>query len=751
MIVKPKLSFPKKKLSKINLPVYSSTNYPILIATDEAFFTASIKPEVEMDKQAIMQHLKKVDFLKELPNLENLAKYCSITSLPPNDFLFKEGDEGKSMFIISEGCLEVLKEDRVIARRTEGEYIGEMALLGNQPRSASIKAVSSIRAIEISGDAFKSFLSANPETLLPLIKTLALRSKEELEILASDNRELVNQKKINKRFNRILDDTVNEIYFLDPNTYKISRANLKASNNLGFTLSELENFYFNGLFSNFTWDDLHKHIQTLLNNEQAQVTFTGELKRKDESTYPVEVRIQYLDTEEPAQFFAIVEDITAQKQMEDHIKQLAFYDTLTELPNRNLIKDRLQHMQAHANRQNYKFAVLFMDMDNFKAVNDNLGHDAGDRLLKSVTKRIKECLRNDDTLGRLSGDEFIILVPKIKDEKDASQLAQKINKVMEPPFLISNKEIFSNFSIGISFFPDDGIDTATLLKSADIAMYRAKEMGGQTYQMFTESMNEKINHRMTMEQNLRKALDNDELKLYYQPKVDKFGAIKGVEALIRWPKPDGKMVSPGVFIPIAEESRVIGLLGRWVIIEACKQIKEWQDKFGQSVKVAVNVSGKQFEQTDLIKDIKEIIATTQIKPEFLEVEVTETAVMKDIDSVINVLEKLKAMGIHSYIDDFGEGYTSLGYLKKFPVRSLKIDQSFIRGYKDKSNKAIIEGIITICKVMGLEMVAEGVETKEQFEYLKSLNCNSYQGYLFHKPMPAEEVTKLIFQNKAQAS
>ncbi len=699
-----------------------------------------------MDKQAIMQYLKKIDFLKDLPGIESLAKKCDLSNLSPNDFLFKEGETGESMFVITEGCLEVIKENRTIALRSKGEYIGEMALLGNQTRSASIKATSAVKAIEIKKNIFIDFLTTNPEALLPLIKTLALRSKEELEILASEHRELETQKKINKRFNRILDDTVNEIYILDPNTYKISRANLKASTNLGYSSEEFVNFFFNKLFTDFSWDDLNKHIETLLNNEQAQASFTGELKRKDNTTYPVEVRIQYLDTEEPAQLFAIVEDITAKKAMENHIKQLAFYDTLTELPNRNLLKDRMQLMLAHADRRNKKFAVLFMDMDNFKAVNDNLGHDAGDQFLKSVTKRLKECLRKDDTLGRLSGDEFIILLPALKDEKEATQLAQKINNVMDPPFLISNKEIFSNFSIGISYYPDDGKDIATLLKNADIAMYRAKEMGGHTYQLFTQSMNEKINQRMTMEQNLRKALDNDELKFHYQPKVDEKGTLLSLEALIRWPQPDGKMISPGVFIPIAEESRVITLLGKWVMIEACKQIQEWGGKFGHFIKVAVNVSGKQFEQTDLVKDIKEILDTTKIDPAFLEIEVTETAVMKDIDAVIKILGQIKELGVHSSIDDFGSGYTSLGFLKKFPVKSLKIDQSFIRGYKDKSNQAIIEGIITICKVMGLEVVAEGVETKEQLEYLKSVKCDIYQGYFFYKPLPAEKVTKQFFKS-----
>lgn len=702
-----------------------------------------------MDKNTLMQHLKKVDFLKDLPGLESLAEKCRVANLSPNDFLFKEGETGESMFVITEGCLEVIKENRTIALRSEGEYIGEMALLGNQTRSASIKASSNVKAIEIKKNIFKNFLTSNPEALLPLVKTLALRSKEELEILASDNRELETQKKINKRFNRILDDTVNEIYILDPNTYKISRANLKASTNLGYSLDEFLNFFFNKLFADFSWDDLNKHIQTLLKNEQAQASFTGRLQRKDGTTYPVAVRIQYLDTEEPAQLFAIVEDITAQKAMEEHIKQLAFYDTLTELPNRNLLKDRMQLMLDHANRRNKKFAVLFMDMDNFKAVNDNLGHEAGDQFLKSVTKRLKECLRKDDTLGRLSGDEFIILLPALKDVKEAPQLAQKINEIMGPPFLVSNKEIFSNFSIGISYYPDDGKDITALLKNADIAMYRAKEMGGHTYRMFTESMNEKINQRMTMEQNLRKALDKDELKLYYQPKVNKEGEISSLEALIRWPQPDGKMISPGVFIPIAEESRIIGHLGKWVIIEACKQIQEWNIKFGKSIKVAVNVSGKQFEQTDLVKDIKEILDATKIDPSLLEIEVTETAVMKDIDAVIKILNELKEFGIHSHIDDFGSGYTSLSYLKKFPVRSLKIDQSFIHGYKDKSNKAIIEGIITICKVIGFEVIAEGVETKEQFQYLKTLNCDIYQGYLFYKPLPADAVAKQVFGHIAE--
>lgn len=701
-----------------------------------------------MNKETTLEFLEKVDFLKSLPGLDTLSANCKEGFLPKGTFLFKEGDTGEAMYIITSGSLEVFKENRVIANRTNGEYIGEMALLGNKIRSASVRATTDVQTIEISKEYFLNFLSVNPVAFLPLFQTLASRWKEDLKTIDSDNLELKNQIKLNQRFSRLLDDTVNEIFIMKPDTYQIIQANAKASQNLGYTLTELSNIRFNEVFQDLSWGGLNEKFKNLINKKQAQVSFESQNKRKDGSSYPVEVRVQYFEVEGPPLIYAIVEDISDKKAMEAHIIQLAFYDSLTELPNRNLIKDRLDIMLARALRTKTKIAVLFMGLDNFKTVNDSLGHEAGDQFLIQVANRFGKPLRKEDTFGRLGGDEFMILLPYLKNENFAAKMAQRVLDIMERPVELKGKQFHSNFSIGVAIFPQDGTDIETLFKNSSIAMYQAKESGGHAYRLYETSMHDKIIARLTMEQGLRKALKNKEFELHYQPKVNlKTGEVEGLEALIRWHHPDGKEVSPEVFIPIAEESKIIHMIGEWTFMEACRQIREWQQKFGSAVKVGVNLSGKQFDQPDLVEKINNIIKSEGIDPKYLEIEVTETAIMTNIEEAIDALKQFKESGIQVSIDDFGSGYTSLGYLTKIPINTLKIDQSFIRDCTDSGNMAIIQGIIAISQKMGFQTIAEGVETQEHHDLLKNLGCDQFQGYLYSKALPAKEIVHLIFPTK----
>ncbi len=698
-----------------------------------------------MNPKTTLDFFYKISFLKDLPDLSFLQENASDGFYSKGEFLFKEGEVGDIMYIITSGYLEVFKENRVIAKRGTGEYIGEMALLGNKVRSASARTISDVKTIEIHEEHFLKFLALNPQAFLPLFQTLTHRWKEDLGIIDSDNLELKKQIQLNKKYSRLLDDTYNEIFILEQDTYRILQTNSKAFQNLGYTADELKNTIFNDIFQSLTWDELREKFSNLITKKQIQVSFECESKRKDGSTYPVEVRIQYFELEDPPFIYAIVEDISDKKAMELHIRELAFYDTLTKLPNRNLVIDRLEIMLARGKRSSKKIAILSLNLDKFKEVNDSLGQEAGNQFLIKTSKRFEGSLRKEDTFGRIGGDDFILLLPDLDDESFAITMAERALEIMIKPVEIQGRQFHSSFSIGIAFYPNNGDNIETLFKNSNIAMHQIKKKGGHDYQIFDSSMNDKIIARLNLEQDLRKALKNKEFEIHYQPKVNMgSGKIDGLEALIRWKQPNGKNVSPAVFIPVAEESRIINMIGEFTFTTACRQIRKWCDKYGSAVKIGVNLSGKELDQPDLISKIKKIIDREDIDPKYIEIEVTETAVMSHIETAIDILLEFKKLGMQISIDDFGAGYTSLGYLKKLPVDTLKIDQSFIRDCTDKSNAAIIQGIITISQEMGFKTIAEGVETQEQHDFLKNLECDQFQGYLCSKALPSDEIARLIW-------
>ena len=698
-----------------------------------------------MDTNTTLKFFREIDFLKDLPGLNSLLENATTGNYQKGDYIFREGETGDTMYIITEGYLEVFKENRVIAKRTKGEYLGEMALLGNKIRSASVRATTDVQTIEIHEKHFLEFLGHNPQAFLPLFQTLTHRWKEDLEKIDSDNIELKKQIQINNRYSRLLDDTYNEIFILEKGTYRIIQANSKAIQNLGYTLEEFNRTIFSDIFVDINWEELNLRFANLINKKQVQVSFECESKRKDGTTYPVEVRIQYFELEDPPLIYAIVEDISNKKAMEKHIKQLAFYDTLTQLPNRNLINDRLEVMLARGKRSSKKIAVMSLNLDKFKEINDSLGQEAGDQFLIKVAKRFEGCLRKEDTFGRFGGNDFIILLPDLDDESIAVTMAKRALEIMKKPVEIKGRQFHSNFSIGLAFYPNNGDNIESLFKNSNIAMHQIKEKGGHNYQIFDSSMNDKIISRLNLEQDLRKALKNNEFVVHYQPKVNlTTGKIDGLEALIRWQHPNGKNISPAVFIPVAEESRIIHMIGEFTFTTACRQIRKWCEMYGHAVKIGVNLSGKEFDQPDLVSSIKNIIHSEGIDPKYIEIEVTETAVMSHIETAIDILVQFRELGMQISIDDFGSGYTSLGYLKKLPIDTLKIDQSFVRDCTDINNIAILQGIITISQKMGFKTIAEGVETQEQHDFLKDLECDQFQGYLCSKALPAEEVARLIW-------
>src|SRR5713226_6438513 len=430
---------------------------------------------------------------------------------------------------------------------------------------------------------------------------------------------------------------------------------------------------------------------------------------------------------------------------EDQLRFIATHDPLTELPTRAMFNERLRHALHQGVRYNRGLAVMFIDIDRFKVVNDSLGHSAGDRLLQNCAKRLTECLRESDIVARLGGDEFVVMIENFTGPRDAIAVAQKILHDLAKPFFVDGQEFLMSASIGISTFPDDGADVETLVKNADIAMYRAKDQGRNNYQFYSAQMNKHTFERLAMESSLRRAVEHNEFLLHYQPKLDlRTGAIAGVEALVRWQHPDWGMVSPAQFIPLAEETGLIVQIGEWVLKAACEQNKQWRDQGIPALRVAVNLSARQFAQKTLLSDVARTIAQSGLTPDCLELEITESLVMTNPEHATETLHKLKAMGITLSIDDFGTGYSSLAYLKRFPIDCVKIDRSFIKDIPTEADDmAITKGVIALGHSLRLKVVAEGVETVEQQDFLRSNDCDEMQGYLFSKPLPAEEVTALL--------
>ena len=430
-------------------------------------------------------------------------------------------------------------------------------------------------------------------------------------------------------------------------------------------------------------------------------------------------------------------------------RRLAYHDSLTNLPNRLLFHDRLKQAMAQGKRFDQKVALLFLDLDGFKRINDTLGHTIGDHLLQAVAERLKRCIREVDTIARLGGDEFTIVLVGINHQNDAVKVARKILNLMANSFLIEGHELFVTVSIGISIYPTDAHEMECLIKNADIAMYRAKGHGKNNYQLYNLSMDAEFFEFLALENSLRKALENEELVAHYQPQVNlTTGEITGVEALMRWQHPEFGLVSPAKFIPLAEETGIIVPFDVWMLTTACQQLKRWQDLGFENLTASVNLSTRQFRRKDLPNILENILDKTGISPQHLCLEITESNVMQNVENTVELLHELKKMGLQLSVDDFGTGYSSLNYLKKFPIDTLKIDRSFVKGIPtDRNDTAISTAIVVLGHSMDLQVVAEGVETAEQLSFLQSLDCDQMQGFYFSRPLPAKLLTDLLKSGK----
>ncbi|TYO98900.1 diguanylate cyclase (GGDEF)-like protein [Geothermobacter ehrlichii] len=463
---------------------------------------------------------------------------------------------------------------------------------------------------------------------------------------------------------------------------------------------------------------------------------------------------------------------------ERRLAHLAQYDHLTGLPNRSLLQDRLSQSLALAMRQKQSLAVLFLDLDRFKIINDTLGHSAGDTLLKSVAERLSYCLdmnetglaqgggylreiadrlsnnlRRSDTVARLGGDEFVVVLSSIAREEDAALVARRILGEIRRPIRLGDREIYMTASIGISLAPTDGTSVEDLIRHADVAMYQAKEHGGNTYQFFSKEMNERALDRLNFESRLLRGLENREFHLHYQPKFSvRTGQISGMEALLRWTPEDGPPVSPAKFIPILEEIGMIETVGTWVLSQACRDLHAWMASGCPAIPVAVNISGAQMKKKDFVDTVAGVLRETLIEPELLELELTESILMHNVDETVRTLKQLTRLGVSVSIDDFGTGYSSLSYLKNFPVKKLKIDSSFIRNIgKDKGDEAIAKSIVDLAKHLGMSVVAEGIETLEQLDFVRRLQCEEAQGFHLGKPAPLEQLLSICREVKDSRS
>jgi diguanylate cyclase (GGDEF)-like protein len=474
-------------------------------------------------------------------------------------------------------------------------------------------------------------------------------------------------------------------------------------------------------------------------------------QRKNGNVFPAEVCLTALTLSGQPMLLATVRDITARKLAEERVQYLAYYDALTGLPNRTLLQDRLAKALAAARRQKYKVALLFLDLDRFKDINDSLGHSVGDLLLQAVAERLKTWGREQDTVARLGGDEFLITLTHVKDAVDAAVAAERLMDAMTAELVVQGRSLGISCSVGISIFPEHGADCETLIKNADAAMYSAKADGRNNFRFFTEDMNAQVAERLTLENSLRLALAQEELFLMYQPQMDiATGRITGLEALLRWKHPDLGLVPPDRFIRIAENSGLIVPIGEWVLRTACSQARKWQEEGLPAVTVAVNVSAVQFRQEGFCELIRRVLHETGLAPQYLELELTESLLLANADVTLSVFRELKSMGVILAIDDFGTGYSNFTSLRRFGVNKLKIDRSFISDVAtNPDDSAITAAIINMAKSLRLKVIAEGVENEAQMSFLRAHHCDEIQGYYFSRPLVFDKVADKLRDNVVQ--
>lgn len=589
------------------------------------------------------------------------------------------------------------------------------------------------------------------------IRLEPLEKGEVLAIVRDMGQHKRNQR-LTARLARVLDHSSNEIYIFEARGFAIVQVNWRAREHSGYSQEELTHKEIFEVMPGVSRDQFLRLVEPLWNGTRDTIVFEAKNRRKNGHLYPVEVTLHLSSEEVPPVYVAVVQDITERQKANERIRYLAYYDPLTNLPNRTLFHENLRYLLRLANRQNHQVALLFIDIDRFKLINDTLGHSVGDLLLRTLADRLSTCLRDSDVLlppsekdaavnlARLGGDEFIVVLSNFSQDYDPARVARRIMGVISQPCHLDGHEVTVTPSIGIALYPRDGTDLESLLKHADIAMYNAKHKGKNNFQFYLNSMNEKALDRLQLEGSLRKAVENDELVLYYQPQVDPFeGRIVGLEALIRWNHPERGLVPPSEFIPLAEETGLILSIGEWVLETACLQARAWADQGLRQITVSVNVSGQQFTQPQFPEIVAAILKRTQVDPAMIGLEVTESTIMGNAPENVDTLHVLKRMGLKLSVDDFGTGYSSLSYLKSFPIDFLKIDRSFVKDVTHSQDDArIVQAIMNLARGLNMGVVAEGVETSEQLAVFQAETGSIFvQGFLFDKPLPVAMATQSL--------
>jgi diguanylate cyclase (GGDEF)-like protein/PAS domain S-box-containing protein len=552
-----------------------------------------------------------------------------------------------------------------------------------------------------------------------------------------------------QRFRSAMDATAEAIFLVCRNTMLFVEVNATACTMLGYSRSELLQMGPSQVTLT-PFGELADAYDALIAGDGPNELREIDIVRKDGSLFPVEIqrRAQLFETEWI--IVGVLRDISERKQAEQRLQHMAHYDALTGLPNRVLFYETLKKTLTMAAESGWKAAILFVDLDHFKSINDTMGHAIGDELLVQVSERLVSCVRVRDTVGRLGGDEFALILTTQADQQSAGLVAAKIVEQFHQPFVVQDRELRISVSVGISVHPDDAIDPDTLIRFADTAMYRAKQGGRDTFCFFTAQMNIEVQARLALERDLRVAVEREEFILYYQPQVDlATGRIAGVEALLRWNRPGHGLVSPNVFIHVLEETGLIVRVGNWVIASACRQLELWQRAFFGPLRIAINVSGRQFIDGNLEETVIRSLSENGVAAELLEIELTESSLMENTERTIAALNRLKKLGVRISVDDFGTGYSSLAYLRRFPLDTLKIDIAFIREVTSNADDAAIAcAIIGMAHQLRLNVVAEGVETAAQLEYLRRHHCDQIQGYYFSPALGVADVELLLHENRS---
>ena len=620
---------------------------------------------------------------------------------------------------------------------------------------AAIKAFG--RHIRREGNTiFEAIHVAKDGTQIPVEVVAKVIEFNGLEYVLSVVRDLREHKLLQQteaRFGRLMDRSWDEIYVFDSETLKFLQLNKGALDNLGYSNKEIQQLRVIDIKPELTETEFRKLVEPLFDGRRSQIIFETVHQRRDGSVYPVEIRLQLSHSEVPPVYMANVQDITERKKAEAHLQFLANYDSLTGLPNRSLFLDRLNMAMENSKRTETLTALIYLDLDEFKSVNDTLGHLVGDELLRQVAKRLSSCARESDTVARLGGDEFTMVVSNLRNIAGIEKVAHNIINSLYQPFEINGHEIRTSSSLGITLYPfDDNDDVYTLVKQADSAMYQAKRIGKNSFQYYTAQLCHEDTRRARVTNALKSALSLGQFEVYYQPRINLQNAkIIGAEALLRLNHPELGMVSPVEFIPIAETQNLIHDIGEWVLIQACKQLRKWLDH-SSTFRMSVNVSARQLECDRFINQLRDVLQETGVCPDNLEIEITEGVLVSNSEQANNALREIKEMGIKISLDDFGSGYSSLNYLKRFAIDVLKIDRSFVMDIgRNPDTNVIVKAVIGLAKNLHLDVIAEGIEDPAQLHFLKDNGCHEGQGFYFSKPIPVHQFEEILFKQLRKVS